>query len=112
MNPSRSFPLFAIGFAVAYAILYVLSVEYNWALFTYHPALEEFGLFVEKPQEGPAMYWYGWLATSAVGAFAIAGTLAFLPAGWTKRIWSGWSWAVPLVVMVVFGYLLRGFFNR
>jgi hypothetical protein len=112
MNLARSFPLFAIVFAAAYAILYVVAVEYNLALFTYHPALEEFGFLVEKPKEGPAMYWYGWMVTSALGAFAVAAIASWLPAGWARRVWPGWSWAVPLAVMLVFGYLLRGFFIR
>jgi hypothetical protein len=43
MNVSRSFPVFAIVFAVVYAVMYVIAVEKNYALFTYHPALEEFG---------------------------------------------------------------------
>ena len=112
MNIARSFPVFSITFAAAYAVLYVLSVEYNWALFTYHPALEELGLFVEKPKEGPAMYWYGWIATSALGAFVVAAIVSRLPADWAKRLWPGWSWAVPVAVMLVFGYLLRGYFIR
>jgi hypothetical protein len=112
MNLARSFPLFAIVFAAAYAILYVLAVEYNWALFTYHPALEEFGLLVEKPREGPAMYWYGWIATSALGALALAAVVTLIPESWTKRVWSGWSWAVPVAAMLFVVYLLRRYFIR
>jgi hypothetical protein len=112
MNLARSFPIFSIAFAAAYAILYVLAVEYNWALFTYHPALEEFGLLVEKPREGPAMYWYGWMATAALGALALAAVMTLIPESRAKRVWSGWSWAVPVAAMLVFGYLLRGFFTR
>jgi hypothetical protein len=112
MNLARSFPLFAIVFAAAYAILYVLSVEYNWALFTYHPALEEFAFLVEKPKEGPAMYWYGWMATSALGAFVVAAIVSWLPAGWAKRVWPGWSWAVPVAAMLFVVYLLRRYFIR
>jgi hypothetical protein len=51
MIAGRSFSTFAIVFAVAFAILYLLSVENNWALFTYHPALEEFGFLVQKPKD-------------------------------------------------------------
>lgn len=66
MTTSRSFPVFAIVFAVVYAVAYVIAVEQNFALFTYHPALEEFGFLVEPPREGPAMYWYGWMATAGI----------------------------------------------
>ena len=70
MTMPRSFPVFAIVFAVAYAVAYAISVHNNYALFTYHPALNEFGVGVQKPKDGPAMYWYGWLATAGIVAFA------------------------------------------
>jgi len=109
---SSRFPVFAIVFAVAYAVAYVIAMEKNYALFTYHPALEEFGFLVERPKEGPAMYWYGWMATAGIVAL-VAGLIAcFVPERVTKRLWSGWSWAVPLAVMFVLGYLLRGYFIR
>jgi hypothetical protein len=112
MIAARSWPLFVITFAAAYTILYVAAIVYNLALFTYHPALEEFGLGVQPPREGPAMYWYGWLATAALGAFVIAAIAAALPESWLNRIWSGWSWLTPLAAMLVFCYLLRGYFLR
>ena len=112
MIAGRSLSTFTIAFAVAYAVLYVLAVENNWALFTYHPALEEFGYLVQQPKDGPAMYWYGWMATSAIGALAIAGIVAWLPSGAANRVWPGWSWLAPLSVMAAFCYLLRGFFTR
>ena len=112
MTPARTFPAFAIVFAVVFAVVYVIAVEGNYALFTYHPAIGEFGAGVEKPKDGPAMYWYGWLATSGIAA-SVAGLLAcFLPEGLMRRLWSGWTWVVPVVVMTVFCYLLRNFFLR
>ena len=68
MTGGRSVPTFVTIFAVAYAVLYVFSVQYNLALFTYHAATEEFYFLVKPASEGPAMYWYGWLATSALQA--------------------------------------------
>jgi hypothetical protein len=112
MTMPRSFPVFAIVFAVAYAVAYAISVRNNYALFTYHPALNEFGAGVEKPKDGPAMYWYGWMATAGIVA-SVAGLVAcYLPQRLTSRLWSGWSWAVPLAVIVFFAYLLRGYFLR
>jgi hypothetical protein len=113
MTVPRSFPVFAIVFAVAYSVVYVISVWKNYALFTYHPATNEIAWGVEKPKEGvPAMYWYGWLATSGIVASAVAFAACWLPQGLTRRLWSGWSWAAPVAVMVVFCYLLRGYFLR
>jgi len=108
MTAARSLPTFTIAFA----ILYLLSVEFNWALFTYHPALEEFGLLAQKPKDGPAMYWYGWIATSAAGASVIAAAASRVPAGSASRLRSGLAWAVPLAAMLAFVYILRGYFTK
>jgi hypothetical protein len=112
MTTSNSRPIFAITFAVAYAILYVLAVENNWALFTYHPLAGEFHFLVQKAADGPAMYWYGWMATAGIGAVAIAAAVTLLPATLTSRLSVGLSWSIPLAVMGVFVYIMRGFFFR
>jgi hypothetical protein len=111
MNGNRA-PVFVIVFAAVYTVVYLIAVQKNYALFTYHPALEQFGLLVEKPKEGPAMYWYGWLTTSALGALAIAAFISWLPVVSAKRLWHGCAWTVPLLVMVVFVFMLRRYFVR
>jgi hypothetical protein len=112
MTPPRSFPVFAVVFAAVWAVTYVVCVEKNYALFTYHAALNEFGWGAQKAKDGPAMYWYGWMATSGIVAGAAALAACWLPESLTRRLWSGWSWAVPVAVMLVFCYLLRGYFLR
>ena len=52
MNMGKVFPIFAAAFAV----IYVLAVEFNWALFTYHPKPGEWGWLVEPAKNGPPMY--------------------------------------------------------
>lgn len=106
MSIEKLFPIFAAAFAV----IYVLAVEANWALFTYHPKLGEWGWLAQPTKSGPPMYWYGWLATSALGA-TTASLIAWPLVGrWSIQYWLGWS--VPLVVMLIFCYLFRGFFLR
>jgi hypothetical protein len=116
MSVARVFPVFSIAFAV----LYVLAMDNNWALFTYLARAREFHALVytpPTPRAGPAMYWYGWLATSALGAAAVSAVAYALPPYWAKRTWlaapwSHLSWGVPLAVMLVFVFLLRGWFIR
>ena len=59
-------------FSVAFVVIYAFAVDFNLALFTYHPQLNEFAFLVERPKTGPAMYWYGWIATSALGAMIVS----------------------------------------
>jgi hypothetical protein len=112
MTSSHSFATFAILFPVVYAVGYVIAVENNYALFTYHPALGEFGLLVERPKDGPAMYWYGWMATAGIIAFVAALIASFIPERAARRLWPGLPWAATVAVMIVFSYLLSGFFMR
>ena len=98
----------ATFFSAAFTIFYAISVELNLALLTYHPRLGEFGLWTQPSRDGPAMHWYGWLATAALAA-GLA-TLLALPV--LKRValpvWVGW--AIPLGGMLAFVWFLRIFF--
>jgi len=170
MTLDRALPVFSVSFA----ILYLLATYFNLALVTYHPALNELDFLARPPKAGPTMYWYGWIMTSAIGAF-VAGVIAtfvparwdrwvqraitfvfvyavlyvivyylalfiydqatveleflkhpatsaigallaaviasiFFPIRWTQQVWSGWTGVIPLSVMLVFVYLLRGWF--
>jgi len=170
VNFYRVFPVFSTVFAV----LYLMAATYNYALFTYHPLLHELNLLAQPAKAGPAMYWYGWITTAAIGALVVAavatfvtdrwersvqraitsacayavfyviangialfiydhssyeleflkhwttpatGALAatviasfFFPLRWARRLWSGWTGVIPVSVMLIFVYLLRGWF--
>jgi hypothetical protein len=101
-----------IVFAVVYAIAYLVCVEGNYALFTYHPAINEFGMGVQKAKDGPAMYWYGWLATATAVAAVAGFVAALLPAPLTRRLSPSLTWLAALAVLAVFCWLLKGFFLR
>jgi len=119
MSP-RTFRKFAFAFGTAFAVLYVLTLAKNLALFTVYPS---FGLVVwgtrrardvVDPAIGflaPAMYWYGWVATAAVGAFAVGLVAALAPERWARRIWSGWLWVVPAAAMLGCVYLTLPWFS-
>ena len=112
MSTRRSSGFIAIVFAVVYTIAYVIAVWKNYAVFTYHPVPGTVVWGVEKPIDGPAMYWYGWITTAAIVA-SIACLLAYVvPERLSSRVWSGWSWVAPTGVLVFFGYLLSGYFLR
>jgi hypothetical protein len=114
MTASRRFGVFAIVFAIAYPIIYIIATELNWAAFTYHSALGEFGLGPNRPREGtPAMYWYGWITTSAVSAGIVATIAAYLPDNLTQKLPAASSWVVPLAAMVTAaGLMVKMYFTR
>jgi len=83
---------FALGYWGVFVIVYYLG------LFIYDHATIELE-FLKHP------------ATSATGAL-VAAIIAsiFFPIRWTQRVWSGWTGVIPLSVMLVFVFLLRGWF--
>jgi hypothetical protein len=73
-------------FTVTYAVLYAICTEFNIPLVTYHPVIGEVDLAWKPPRSGPAMYWYGWMLTSLVGAAVLAFLATFVPEQWLQRI--------------------------
>jgi hypothetical protein len=112
MRIAPSYPVFTVTFAAVFSVVYVLAVEYNWALFSYAPATGTWAPLATPAPAGPTMYWYGWITTAAIIAGATAALASLLPESIAKWVWSGWSWAVPIAVLIAFGYLLSGYFLR
>jgi hypothetical protein len=112
MKPPRSIGFVSIVFTVVYAVAYVIAVWHNYALFTYHAVPGTIAMGVEKPHDGPAMYWYGWMATAAIAAIGACLIASLVPERLAKAVWPGWSWAAPTGVLLCFAYLLRGYFLR
>ncbi len=112
MTPPRALPVFAVVFAVVFTVVYLVAVWKNYALFTYHPATGRFGPGVQRAGEDIAMYWYGWIATAGLAAVVSGVAACLVPERLARKLWSGWSWLVPLCVLLVFCYLLRNYFLR
>jgi hypothetical protein len=108
----RGAGVFTVVFAVVFAVVYLAAVWKNIALFTYHPVTGQLGAGVQRAGEGPAMYWYGWIATATLAGVASGLAACLVPERLGRRLWSGWSWLVPLCVAVAFCYLLRSYFLR
>ncbi len=105
MKFTRLFPVFGAAFAVIYAP----ALYYNWALFTYQPAMHEWDLGAVTRQ-GPPMFWYGILATSVIGAAIVAALAALVPESLARRVWPGLTWLVPVAVLIFIAYILRPYF--
>jgi hypothetical protein len=111
---SEVFGTFAVVFAIAAPIIYVASELGGWPLFTFHPGTNrfDFGFAAARANEGPAMYWYGWIGTTLIGS-AVAGFLAtLLPRGVSLKIPLAAIWLLPLPALAILAYALMPFWTR
>jgi len=71
----------AAGFPIAFAVIYAPTMNFNWTLATYHPIQGIWQLGRAPPLGGgsPAMYWYGFVFTSALGALVVTAIAALIP---------------------------------
>ena len=120
MTSSHAFRRFAFAYGTAFAVLYVVALKLDLALFTVYPSLgvvllgTHHSRDVVAPSMGflaPAMYWYGWTATAALGALVFGLVAALLPERWTRRFWPGWLWVVPALAMIACVYLTMPWFR-
>src|SRR5215813_2242253 len=103
MTSSHSFRRFAFAYAPAFAVLYALALAKDLAMITVYPTLGIFVMGTQHSQDAapsmggvPAMYWYGWTATAALGALMPGIIAAFLPKRWARRISLMWLWIAPV----------------
>jgi len=78
---------FVIAFGIAFTLGYTVFQMLNWPLFTYMPAVGRTYFWLHRPLtgEGPPMYWYGWIVTSAINAFVVGGIATIIPENWLHR---------------------------
>jgi len=106
---SSRFGTFALVFGISFAVLYVVCDMAALPMFTYHPGTDRIdaGFTPARRDEGPAMYWYGWLATSALCASVLGVLATLLPEKVRGRIPLALAWIVPVVLLPVLIYSLK-----
>jgi hypothetical protein len=79
--------IFAITFGIALPILYTLFERWNWPLFTYHPAVGRMDFWINQapPEDGPPMFWYGWVVLSGIAAFVLGLIATRVSLAWLQR---------------------------
>lgn len=110
---SATFRTFATVFAMATPVLYVICDMQNLPLFTYHPGTDrvDLGWAPAVRDEGPAMYWYGWTASTLLGAAVLGGLATLLPANVTRRVPLALVWIMPLLMLPILIYSLKFFWR-
>ena len=106
---SSRFGAFALVFGISFGILYTICDMAALPMFTYHPGTDriDLGFARARPDEGPAMYWYGWIATSALGASILGLLAALLPEKIRGKIPLALAWIVPVVLLPALIYSLK-----
>jgi len=96
-------------FTLVFGIGYAVAVYVNYPLFRFYPLVMRFSLHdLVDPSLGPAMSWYGWIATAAVPALLVA---AFVPKRVGDRIPAAVFWIVPFVMLLAGWYRERDWFQ-
>ena len=106
-KPDRALA-FALTFAIAAPVIYVICELQNWPVFTYHPGTGrvDWGWAAAVKDEGPAMYWFGWNLSMVIGGAVIAG-LATLAPGLARRLPLSFTWLFPLACIPLYLYALK-----
>jgi hypothetical protein len=105
---------FVLVFSLTATVVYVLCDLLGFPLFTYHPATGrlEWGLAPPRRNEGPVMYWYGWLVTTAIVSSVVGLLATLLPERATSRIPLFALWLLPILAVPVMAYTLMSFWTR
>jgi hypothetical protein len=101
---SPKFRTFVLVFSLSAIVLYVLGILLGLASFTYHPATGrlEWGQTMPRRNEGPVMYWYGWILTAFIGASIMGFLATLIPETVTRRIPLALLWIIPLLALPIF----------
>ena len=120
MTSSPRFRRFAFAYGSAFAVFYVVALKLDLALFTVYPSIGVVLLGTHHSRDqvapsmaylAPAMYWYGWTASAALGALIFGLGAALLPERWSRPFWSGWLWVLPVAAMIGCAYLTLPWFR-
>jgi hypothetical protein len=112
---------FALAYSTAFALIYVIGRIKGLALFTVYPSLGIVLPGMHRSRDvadpvldflAPEVFWYGWAATTAVGAFVIGSIAALVPARWFRHFWPGWVWVAPILAMTACLYLTIPWFRQ
>ncbi len=94
-------------FSLVFPVVYTLAYYNEWAVFRFYPQVVQFHLAAQSYDFGPGMIYYGWVVLAFLAALAAA---MLVPTRWISRLWSGWSWIIPLAAtLFMFLYETRWF---
>jgi hypothetical protein len=121
VTSTPAFRRFALAFGAGFALLYVIARVRGFALLTVYPSLGVVLPGAHRSHDvadpvldflAPEMWWYGWIATAALGALVIGSIAALFADRWSHQLWSRAVWIAPIVAMVACVYLTIPWFRQ
>jgi hypothetical protein len=105
---------FVVTVAIVGTLVYSICLFFNLPIFTYHPAVNRFewGYGPSRSGEGPAMYWYGWTATTLIVAPIVGFLATLLPENMAKKIPLILVWLLPILAVPYLIWDLRQWWFR
>jgi hypothetical protein len=95
-------------FTLVVGVGYAAAVYLDCPLFRYYPLVKRFSLRDRADRSlGPAINWYGWIATAAIAAIFVA---AVVPRQLGNRIPAAMLWIVPFIMLLAAWYNERAWF--
>ena len=94
-------------FTVIFCLAYIPVFALDWPLLLYYPLVKRVEFTELAGNAGPAMHWYGFVASAALAGL-IAGL--FLKDRWIPNLLLEWLWLAPVAATAASLYLLKGFF--
>lgn len=110
---------FVLAYGAAFALFYAVAHARGLALFTVYPSQAIVLLGTHRSRDiadpvldflAPEMYWFGWIASAAIGALVIGLIAALLP-GRLCAFWAWCVWVVPPLAMLACVYLTMPWFR-
>ncbi len=94
-----------VAFSLVFSLAYLVALSFDGALFRYYPLTGQFTWgHVSLTDAGPAMAWYGLLATAAVAALPAA---LLLPQATLAARLRNLLWVLPVVALLGSAWLMR-----
>jgi len=111
---SARFKTFAIVFSLTAPVVYVACELFSLPLFTYHPATNrvDLGWAAGRSGEGPAMYWYGWVATMLIACTLLGWLATLLPERLINKIPLALIWLLPILALIPLAWALMPFWTK
>ena len=101
--------IFWAFFSAIFSLAYLVADLFRLPIFSYYPATQKFtwGFTPSTMDDGPAMYWYGWILFAFINAIFVAFIIRCAPISLLRRIPISVAWILPTALIPLLLYSLK-----